>query len=705
MNIKNTITRTFFLVLFTVITFSGNGQQLAFPGADGYGKYVTGGRGGAVYEVTNLKDDGLPGSLRYAINQSGTRTIVFRVSGTIILNSNIKITQGNITIAGQTAPGDGICIANHNVGISASNVIIRYIRFRLGSWDSNGNGADALSGTSPKLSGGSGSLPIKNILIDHCSISYGTDETLSIYDIENLTVQWCIISEAFNRDGHGFGGIWGGWGASFHHNMFAHMKSRSPRFCGARYQGKLDKEINDFRNNVIYNSGKTYGGEGGNYNIVNNYYRSGGSAFCYPSAPNPEEKGFKSLPIESIISNWYVHGNIVHGNNAVSANNWNGGVSVSSTTNNLKRENPLPSEYIGKEESAEEAYKNVCRGVGAVLPKRDSVDTRVVNDVINGTGKVPSTLEDIPGNPFPVLNSVAAPTDSDHDGMPDDWEITNGLNKDDASDRNSVGADGYTMLEKYLNGIEFKNMVEGIELKATNNDYIKITWSDNFLSEDGYIIERAIPGKAFSVVSSVQANISSYIDSSANATEEYKYRIKAYNATNESSYSVEASYVPGYYKLSVTIVGHGTVSPNDSSFLAGTDTEITLTATADTGWKFNKWSGGLTGSVNPKTLLMNSDKSITATFIEDKTGINEKFKSGISLYPNPVSGNLVIKTNHDFSNDAVIELLDSMGKLIFTQKVKESETILKTESLMPGIYLVKVTNLNNESIIKQFVKK
>ena len=275
--------KTVFLIIFFFCPAYGFTQNLpAFPGADGYGKYVTGGRGGAVYEVTNLNDDGLPGSLRYAINQSGPRTVVFRVSGTIALKSTLKISNGDLTIAGQTAPGDGICIRNFKVGISASNVIIRYIRFRLGGkW-----GEDAFGGFSPKKSAGSGTtLPIKNIMIDHCSVSYGTDETLSIYDIENLTVQWCIISESLNRDGHGFGGIMGGWGASLHHTLFAHHKNRSPRFCGARYQFNLQRELVDMRYNVIYNAAHSYGGEGGNYNVVNNYYNRGGEIFAIQANP------------------------------------------------------------------------------------------------------------------------------------------------------------------------------------------------------------------------------------------------------------------------------------------------------------------------------------------------------------------------------------------------------------------------------------
>ncbi len=441
------VTRIFIGILvplFSGITLSA--QQLAFPSADGYGMYVTGGRGGAVIEVTNLNDDNQPGSLRYAINQSGPRTIVFRISGIIELKSVLTISDGDLTIAGQTAPGDGICIKDYNVRISASNVIVRYIRFRLGekSW-----GDDALTCHSPKKSAASGSLPYKNILIDHCSVSYGSDETLTIYDVENVTIQWCIISESLNRDGHGFGGIWGGWGASFHHNLFAHHKSRAPRFCGSRYQNNLQREVNDMRYNVIYNAGKTYGGEGGHYNVVNNYYRRCRSDFCNPSAPDAGQ--FPGYPLDSLKSYWYVEGNYIYGDPVTTADNWNDGVQVDLTPLNIRLYDPLPSEYTGPEETAEEAFVRVMNEVGAIHPKRDSVDIRIVNDVMNGTGKVALTIADIPGDAFPALYSLPAPDDDDQDGMPNDWELAQGLDKDNPEDRNQIGQGGYTMLEVYLN--------------------------------------------------------------------------------------------------------------------------------------------------------------------------------------------------------------------------------------------------------------
>ncbi|MDP2036367.1 MAG: T9SS type A sorting domain-containing protein [Ignavibacteria bacterium] len=453
---KKEIKPIVWIVLLIVLTVDISiAQQLAFPTADGYGKYVTGGRSGAVIEVTNLNDDGQPGSLRYAINQSGARTIVFRVSGTIALTSSINITKGDLTIAGQTAPGDGICVKNYKFNISASNVIIRYMRFRLGSekvW-----GDDAFGGYSPKNSAGtSNTLPIKNIMIDHCSVSYGSDETLSIYDIENLTVQWCIISESLNKDGHGFGGIMGGWGASLHHTLFAHHKSRSPRFCGARYQFNLKREVVDMRYNVIYNAGHSYGGEGGHHNVINNYYKRGESDFCNPTQPNPSttDNEFMTCIYDSIFSTWYVTGNFIYGNATQTADNWSGGgVKLNWPALNKRIYNPLPSAYLGANETAEEAYIKVCNSAGANLPKRDTVDKRVVNEVKTNTGKVPLTMADIPGQAFPTLNSLPAPADDDHDGMPNNWELAHNLKPNDAADRNSIGKDGYTQLEVYLNSL------------------------------------------------------------------------------------------------------------------------------------------------------------------------------------------------------------------------------------------------------------
>ncbi|WP_146446650.1 pectate lyase family protein [Botrimarina colliarenosi] len=442
-------------------------DQLAFPGAEGYGKYTVAGRGGVVYEVTNLNDSGA-GSLREAVEASGPRTIVFRVSGTIALNSQLTIRNPYITIAGQTAPGDGICLRGYPLMISADEVIVRYLRIRYG--DESGRADDAVS-----------SRYNKNLIIDHCSASWSVDEAVSIYHNENVTVQWCLISESLyqskhGKGHHGFGGIWGSNHSTYHHNLLAHHSSRNPRFasgCGNT----------DFRNNVVYNWGynSSYGGEKqqkGNdqfnftrINMVANYYKPGPATQpgdVSHRIANPTSRGVDDY------GDWYVADNVMEDDAAVSADNWDGGVQPqdgSKVISGLRLEEPWPAMAI-EQQSAEEAYLSVLANAGATLPKRDPVDRRIIEETRQGTatfagtsyanrhtgvGQIAKTgiidsQSDVGG--WPELTSAEAPSDADHDGMPDQWETSNGLNPNDAEDRNLTAADGYTMLETYLNSIE-----------------------------------------------------------------------------------------------------------------------------------------------------------------------------------------------------------------------------------------------------------
>ena len=453
----------------------------AFPGAEGFARYTTtGGRGGAVYHVTKLTDDSSEGTFRWAVKKSGKRTIVFDVSGTIELQSDLTINNGDLTIAGQTAPGDGICIKNRTIQVSADNVIIRFIRFRLGTDKPDSDGtldADAIWGRNNS-----------NIIIDHCSMSWSTDECASFYDNTNFTMQWCFLAESLRgslhpKGHHGYGGIWGGHGASFHHNILAHNDSRNPRMCGSRFSNRPDLEKVDFRNNVLYNWGKTnsgYAGEGGSYNFVNNYYKPGAataeSIVARIFSPNADD-GSNSQP-KGVWGKFYVAGNYVDGTApysnvqngasriaATNSDNWNGihinDNNGSTTIDNIRSTTEYDFADVTTH-TASAAFEKVVRYAGASY-RRDAVDERVageitsgaytyVGSVLGGLGIIDSPY-DVGG--WPVLLSDEAPLDTDRDGIPDAWEIANGLDPDDAADGASLWNDGsgYTALEVYMNSL------------------------------------------------------------------------------------------------------------------------------------------------------------------------------------------------------------------------------------------------------------
>ena len=463
----------------------------AFPGAEGFGRYTSGGRGGVVYHVTRLDDDNNPGSFRYACNQSQTRTIVFDVSGTICLKSELQLKKGNVSILGQTAPGDGICIADYPFTIKSSNVILRYLRFRLGNRKVAYHEGDGLGG-----------MDQANIIIDHCSVSWSVDECLSVYGSKNITVQWCFVDQSMVNSGHskgshGYGGNWGGSGASYHHNLIAHHTSRTPRL-GPRQSTQQDERM-DMRNNVIYNWGGNgcYGGEGMNVNIVNNFYKPG-------SATPSGEKGMRIAalgirtseythhdttpnewePMWHVWGDFYVDGNVNSKYDDVSKDNWtygvynqidnskNDGTYTQVTKDTMRLSAPIPFGHVTTHR-AFKAFEKVLAYAGA-SHKRDSHDADIAEDVLNGTAKYTSSGNS-PGfinsqadaGGWPVLNSVAAPADTDSDGMPDEWETAHGLNPNDASDRNLYNLDSrcyYTNLEVYCN-----SLVEN-DIKAQNAD-------------------------------------------------------------------------------------------------------------------------------------------------------------------------------------------------------------------------------------------
>ena len=458
----------------------------AFPGAEGFGRYVIGGRGGNVYHVTSLADDGSEGTLRWALGKSGVKTIVFDVSGTIHLKSSLDISIGNVTIAGQTAPGDGICVADYPVSIKANNVIVRYMRFRLGNNNVLINGADGWDGF--------GGFDQQDLMIDHCSVSWSIDECLSVLGNKNTTVQWCLVAQSLVNSGHskgahGYGGNWGGSGASFHHNLIAHHGSRTPRL-GPRPTTQLDERM-DMRNNVIYNFGGNgcYGGEGMNVNIVNNYYKPG------PGSPT-DKKGYRIAgigirtnkyvntypayaPALHLWGKYYVTGNYNSKYTQLNQDNWTYGIInqidasgcdgtfTQETKDSIKLAEPI--DYIlTTTHSAADAYDRVLDFAGASL-HRDSFDELMVSDTRNGKatytgsglskGFVNSQDDNKPADAdaswsaWPTLASKEAPKDTDGDGMPDEWELANALDPTNPKDGKTIGADGYSNLENYLNSL------------------------------------------------------------------------------------------------------------------------------------------------------------------------------------------------------------------------------------------------------------
>jgi len=456
----------------------------AFPGAEGFGRYVTGGRGGAVYRVTNLNDSG-EGSLRWALSKPGPRTIVFGVSGTIHLESALDI-PGNTTIAGQSAPGDGICVADYPVAIKGNNVIVRYMRFRLGNKYVKKDGADGWDGF--------GGFDKQDWMIDHCSVSWSIDECLSVLGNKNTTVQWCLVAQSLVNSGHtkgahGYGGNWGGSGASFHHNLLAHHGSRTPRL-GPRPTTQLDERM-DMRNNVIYNFGGNgcYGGEAMTVNIVNNYYKPGPGSPTGNKGKRIAGIGIRTdeyvktypayAPAHHIWGKFFVEGNVNSKYSDVTSDNWTYGIYnnidasgcdgtyTAKTKDTIKLAEPMPF-IVTTTHTAAQAYDKVLQYAGASL-HRDSFDELMVSDTRNGAatytgsglskGMVNSQDDNRPANApddwsaWPTLSTNGSITDTDGDGMPDSWETANGLNPNDVSDGNKVGDDGYTMLEVYLNSL------------------------------------------------------------------------------------------------------------------------------------------------------------------------------------------------------------------------------------------------------------
>lgn len=520
-----------FFLLFSFFFGEALAQAPAFPGAEGSGRYVTGGRGGKIIHVTNLNDSG-KGSLREALNVKGKKMIVFDVGGVIPLQSDLDI-NSNTTILGQTAPYPGITLRYYTTHLRGDNVIVRFMRFRRGQERNVNDGADTFTGS--KHTG---------VIIDHCSMSWSIDEIASFYDNNNFTMQWCVLGESLNNSGHhkgahGYGGIWGGKLASFHHNMIAHTSNRAPRFNGARYnwqgytdnllfakyqwQNAVQAENVDFRNNLIFDwgAGGCYGGPGGGYiNIVNNYYKASPETKDKDKVTLIDYSNFynsqKHDAFYNMSSRYYINGNHVFGEGYGDNYDWRGvsymegtpyyngeyysrdslnayGDGVAHYTINggkfvkikLDKEVEAPVGTVTTH-IATKAYSHILSYAGASL-FRDDVDMRYMSECANNMSTYKGSVTGVKGridvvadcdgyteNNFPTGKRSDA-FDTDGDGMPDVWEKANGLNPNDAKDALYYTLDSksyYTNLEVYANSlVETLVQEQNRDAKIKVNEY------------------------------------------------------------------------------------------------------------------------------------------------------------------------------------------------------------------------------------------
>ncbi|HOQ05751.1 MAG TPA: carbohydrate-binding protein [Anaerohalosphaeraceae bacterium] len=537
------------ILLFSLFSAQAFSIPLAFPGAEGAGRFAAGGRGGTVYEVTNLNNSG-PGSIVDAVSQPN-RTIVFRVSGTIELGDVILRPKSNTTIAGQTAPGDGICIKGRIYLSSADNVIIRYIRVRVDAGGANSSG-DAID-----IAGGS------NIIIDHVSASYARDETISCQDgSNNVTVQWCILSEALTFENHSYGSlIRGQYGErkSYHHNLYAHNKGRNPRPGNyTKIASDPDGLYFDFRNNVVYNWSGTHPGYNADTDTMSRYNFVGNVFICGPGS-----SGNKAFKEDCKYAYAYWAGN-AHGANyntvTIYPNQWDlvtfNGFTSAEIDAYKARSYEIPMEPVTTT-SAYQALQDVLASAGASLV-RDPVDQRIVSDVINGTGSfvyntpLPTDPPEVLNRFWPPLASAPAPTDSDHDGMPDCWETANGLNPSNPADRNSYTLDpDYTNLEVYLNWLvqgdtQPPAAPTGLTAAAGEN-IVQLAWNPNTEPDlAGYNLYRfTVSGSGYVKLNGILLTSPAYTDTNVSNGTTYYYVVTAVDTSaNESIHSVQVSASP-----------------------------------------------------------------------------------------------------------------------------------------------------------------
>ncbi|WP_378188187.1 RICIN domain-containing protein [Aquimarina sp. W85] len=739
-----------FLALFsTILTAQTTNKIPAFPGAEGFGRYTTGGRGGKIIYVTNLKDSGT-GSLRDAVKASGPRTVIFKVSGTITLNSSIKISNGDITIAGQTAPGDGICLKNYSLVIDADNVIIRYMRFRMG--DEAKHEGDALGGRFHK-----------NIIVDHCSMSWSTDECVSIYNNENTTLQWCIISESLRnsvhgKGAHGYGGIWGGKKASFHHNLLAHHDSRNARFGEQAGTAFALTDLVDIRNNVVYNWGhnSAYGGEAMNINIINNYYKPGPATKATNGSNAKRGRIFsidknktKGTAVYDTWGKFFIDGNYVDGHEDATNDNWKHGVynqfhgSYSSYSNSCKDSNgntisceySIPVSSSDKERmrittphqgenhitthTAKEAFNAILAHGGASL-KRDPIDSRIVSEAKNGTytftgsngskNGIIDTQSDVGG--WPTYNSVTAPTDSDGDGMPDSWESSRGLNSNDASDGVAYTLSTiYTNVEIYIN-----SLVASITTNQNANGVANYTDPDGAIESDTYtVITNRHSKKNIDVSERSTLDNANIIQWESTGAQNQKWKIedagdgyvylkvessgKCMRAANGNvfQFTCNEGWWSEMFKIDEVAEGYYTIKSRSTNMCLRVSNSSDVNGANIVLYRCNSsyWSQQFSLSN-----ILTSYSSMTAT---SQRTVDS---SSIILHSNPVKDNILkIEYLNTAQKENILEVYNNSGKLVLSNTIHNGINHINTTQLRAGLYFIKTLDNPSNQHIKVIIRK
>ncbi len=671
--------------------------------------------------VNNLDDSGAE-SLRDALTSSSykgkKRTIVFKVSGTIELLSDIEIKYDScITIAGQTAPGDGICIKNFPIKVGDSHdLIFRYLRFRIGDEQDCGTGCDDIDALSFRKS--------YHIIVDHCSLSWSIDDVLDLTVTTGYsTIQWCILSEPMNNSKHskgahgyiagwdgssyGGGGIFGG--GSYHHNLLASGGSRTPRLDSyADDNGKRD--LIDIVNNVIYNwSGYgAYGGEHADVNWQNNYYKYG---------PSTSNRFQIFLPDDSC--KMFLNGNYVDGYPTVTEDNSKGirMESAALTLNEILQDKPYEVWSI-EMQSAEDAYKSILPQAGALLPQRDAVDIRIVNDVIDRTGKIIDSPSQVGG--WPALNNTVPPADSDLDGMPDTWEDARGLDKNNPGDRNNLTSNGYTQLENYLNSIEFQNPVQNVNYQMNSDGLASIHWDDLYIGEDSFRIERSVNGAPYTVIANLSKNSTLYVDNDFQPAQEINYRIIA----------IQVGVVETPPNEIITATGLD-LQISDSIYVGDTIDIIPLFEPKNVtnqliGWNLSQnpeniseldYTGRLVALHSGEVIITGTLMDGSNTEATKKVVILEKIpstdhknildqKEPVGIYPNPsADGYFYLSVIPELSGGVQIRVTDITGKEIYNIYTETKGQLLLNHHFASGIYLIDILTENHHVVHQLMVNQ